>query len=139
MQTWISSSWMSCWAQLPTLLSVASICGKGGKFLKKCGAAVVGEDDRVILYYQLSWWCKLATVKFQSWCLEHWPFVSFETLCSVQFMLSTQLIILNYPKNEEHVYEPTSRPAHFCEWRRRSWHANIWSLTQACISCFFAK
>ena len=54
MQTWISSSWMSCWAQLLTLLSVASICGKGGKFLKKCGAAVVGEDDRVILYYQLS-------------------------------------------------------------------------------------
>ena len=34
-------------------------------FPKKCGAASVGEYNRVILYYQLSWWHKFANVK--SW------------------------------------------------------------------------
>ena len=36
---------------------------KGGKFLKNCDAASAEDYNRVINYYQLSWQCKVATVK----------------------------------------------------------------------------
>ena len=35
---------------------------KGGKFKKNCGAASVGVY-KMILFYQLSWSCKIAAVK----------------------------------------------------------------------------
>lgn len=38
----------------PVTLGQARLVSKGGKFLKFCGAASVGECDTVIWFYQLS-------------------------------------------------------------------------------------
>ena len=65
--------------------------------------------NRLILYYQLSWWNKLATVKSfkvdissisplsELWQWNYAQNVSFETLYGGQFTLSSWLIILNCP------------------------------------------
>ena len=47
----------------PVTLEQARLVSKGGKFLKFCGAASVGECDKVIWFYQLSSQCNLGTVK----------------------------------------------------------------------------
>ena len=58
--------------------------------------------NKVIWYYQLSWWRKLATVNsfkadVLSWRWANARNVSFETLKGGQFRLSTQLVTPNYP------------------------------------------
>ena len=76
---------------------------KGGGFLKKLWYCLVGEYNRVIKYYNLSWWCKLATIKsFKVDVISFWQRAStqsnsFETLYGGLFVFLTQLIILNSP------------------------------------------
>ena len=53
----------------------------------------MGEYNRVIWYYQLSWWRRLATVKSFRADVSS---VSFETLYDDQFTLLMQLILSNY-------------------------------------------
>ena len=76
---------------------------KGGGFLRKLWHCLVGEYNRAIKYYHLSWWSKLATIKsFKAGIISFWHRAStrsnsFETLYGGQSVFLTQLIILNYP------------------------------------------
>ena len=74
---------------------------KGERFWRNCDTASVREYNRVIWYYQLSWWRKLAFVKsFKADVSSVSPSsernVSFETLYGVKITLPTQLIMPTY-------------------------------------------
>ena len=74
---------------------------KGERFWRNCDTASVREYNRVIWYYQPSWWRKLAFVKsFKADVLSVSPSsernVSFETLYGVKITLPTQLIMPTY-------------------------------------------
>ena len=76
---------------------------KGGGFLKKLWYCLVGEYNRVIKSYNLSWWCKLATIKsFKVDVISFWQRAStrsnsFETLYGGQFCVLNSVDNTKFP------------------------------------------
>ena len=76
---------------------------KGGGFLKKLWYCLVGEYNRVIKYYNLGWWCKLATIKsFKVDVISFWQRAStrsnsFETLYGGQFCVLNSVDNTKFP------------------------------------------